>query len=149
MAVKRLFKSVREAAPCILLLDGIENIGAVRGNDSTTEGSLDRVLSTLLVEMDGIESSGGHSEGGFAVIGVTHNESWIDAALKRPGRLSKSVALGFPDEEARVKIANLYLSATSPSDAALRIAQQTAGSIGASVVAACKQFALSLAEVEN
>ena len=92
-AVRHLFESARKAAPCILLLGGIENIAAVRGNDPTTEGTLDRVLSTLLTELDGIDTVRRESAGHMAIIGITHNANWIDPALKRPGRLQKTIVL--------------------------------------------------------
>jgi SpoVK/Ycf46/Vps4 family AAA+-type ATPase len=38
-------------------MDGIESIGAVRGKDSTTEGTMDCLLSTLLTELDGVNST--------------------------------------------------------------------------------------------
>ena len=92
-AIKRMFDSARKAAPCILILDGIENITAVRGNDPTTEGTLDRVLSTVLTELDGINTSLAQGTEGMAVIGITHNAALIDPALKRPGRLQRTVHL--------------------------------------------------------
>jgi SpoVK/Ycf46/Vps4 family AAA+-type ATPase len=92
-AIHHLFESARRAAPCIVVLDGIENIASVRGNDTTTEGTLDRVLSTLLVEMDGIDEYASDQQGCIAIIGITQNASWIDSALKRPGRLGKVVQL--------------------------------------------------------
>ena len=100
-AVHRLFAAVRAAAPCILLLDGIENIASRRGNDNTSEGTMDRVLSTFLIEMDGIETGNGDASGNVAVIGITHNPNLIDPALRRPGRLEKTITLGAPDFEAR------------------------------------------------
>jgi len=92
-AIHRLFKAARMAAPCILLLDGIENIAAVRGNDATTEGTMDRVLSTLLVELDGVADVMTGESAGITVIGITHDEQMIDPALKRPGRLSPLIRL--------------------------------------------------------
>jgi len=92
-AVHRLFDAARKAAPCIVLMDGIENVAAVRGNDATTEGTLDRVLSTLLVELDGFDANESQSRGSIAVIGITQDKSWIDPALKRPGRLEKVIDL--------------------------------------------------------
>jgi SpoVK/Ycf46/Vps4 family AAA+-type ATPase len=92
-AVHHLFDACRSAAPCILLMDGIENVGAIRGNDATTEGTMDRVLSTLLVELDGVEDSPSGQHGGIAVIAITHDARWIDPALKRPGRLDRAVHL--------------------------------------------------------
>ena len=92
-AVHHLFECARKATPCILLLDAIENIAAVRGNDTTTEGTLDRVLSTLLVQLDGVDEYKGTANGGIAVIGITHDAMLVDSALKRPGRLDKVIEL--------------------------------------------------------
>jgi SpoVK/Ycf46/Vps4 family AAA+-type ATPase len=89
-AIKHLFYAVRKAAPCILLMDGIENIAAVRGNDTTTEGTLDRMLSTLL---DGVEVNVSNQLEKFAVIGIAQNASFVDAALKRPGRLDEVIQM--------------------------------------------------------
>ena len=151
-AVRNLFASARQAAPCIILLEGIENIAATRGSDSTTEGSLDRVLSTLLVELDGVED---HQplHGGIAVIGTTHNDQWIDSALKRSGRLSKSVLLGLPDEQARRQIIDNELvpllkggnnkqmndeRMTTGDDISARLVRETKGMSGAALVATCR-----------
>lgn len=92
-AIHRLFKAAHMAAPCILLLDGLENIASVRGNDATTEGTMDRMLSTLLVELDGATDIASSELAGVAVVGITHDEKLIDPALKRPGRLSPVVRL--------------------------------------------------------
>jgi ATPases of the AAA+ class len=104
--VHKLFEAVRAAAPCILVLDGIENIAPVRGHDNTSEGTMDRLLSTLLVEMDGVSRVGQSNGGdGIAVIGITHNPiSWIDPALLRPGRLEKCIHTEKPCIITRKKI---------------------------------------------
>ena len=90
-SVRRTFDLARAAAPCILLLDGIEHIAPVRGRDDTTQGTMDRVLSTVLTEMDGI--GGGVKTKRVAVIGITTDVTWIDPALCRPGRLERCVQL--------------------------------------------------------
>jgi SpoVK/Ycf46/Vps4 family AAA+-type ATPase len=92
-AVHRLFDAARKAAPCIVLLDGVESIAAVRGNDITSEGTMDRVLSTLLVELDGVDEGSTSHFGGVAVIAISQNARWIDPALRRPGRLDRAVQL--------------------------------------------------------
>ena len=108
-SVHKLFEIARSAAPCIVILDGVENIAPVRGNDNTTEGTMDRLLSTLLIEMDGCTSSQSDqsesSRHGIAIIGITHNPpSWIDPALLRPGRLEKCIEMENPSSEARQEI---------------------------------------------
>jgi SpoVK/Ycf46/Vps4 family AAA+-type ATPase len=105
--VQKLFATARAASPCILLLDGVENIAQVRGHDTTTEGTMDRLLSTLLIEMDGASSNIFEKDKiyNIAIIGVTHNPpSWIDSALLRPGRLEKCLCLEKPDISTRRSI---------------------------------------------
>jgi len=108
-AVQKLFAAAKAAAPCIILLDGIEHIAPVRGHDNTTEGTMDRLLSTVLMEMDGLDvrpssSSDSGEDGKIAVIGITHNPKWIDPALRRPGRLEKCIVLHRPDVSTRKSI---------------------------------------------
>lgn len=148
-AVHHLFQCARKAAPCILLMDGIENIAAVRGNDPTVEGTLDRVLSTLLVELDGIDDDHSPSaqSGGVAVIGITHNVDWIDAALKRPGRLEKCVTLDYPNDAARLLIVSnsLVTELGTNMDVVEEIAYETRGMAAASIVAVCDDLRMLLA----
>jgi SpoVK/Ycf46/Vps4 family AAA+-type ATPase len=153
-AVHHLFECARKAAPCILLMDGIENIAAVRGNDPTVEGTLDRVLSTLLVELDGVDDhTASDQTGGIAVIGITHNVNWIDAALQRPGRLEKFVELGYPDDGARFEIISSNLSVLAANDkgshassnVVQEISEETAGMAAASIVAVCNDVRIALA----
>jgi SpoVK/Ycf46/Vps4 family AAA+-type ATPase len=152
-AVHHLFECARKAAPCILLMDGIENIAAVRGNDPTVEGTLDRVLSTLLVELDGVDDhTASDQTGGIAVIGITHNVKWIDAALQRPGRLEKFVELGYPEDGARFQIIsnNLSVSASDKGPPVLtkvvqEISEETEGMAAASIVAVCNDVRMALA----
>lgn len=107
-AIRRLFDCARSAAPCIVILDDIATIASLRGLDETTEGTFDRVLSTLLTELDGIDrgtTSSRQGMDGIAVIGVTQNEKWVDPALLRPGRLGKTIRLNVPDRETRRLVA--------------------------------------------
>jgi len=124
-----LFRAARAAAPCILLLEGIEAIAGVRGQDDTTEGTMDRVLSTLLMEMDGMGGSNEDENAvddkddngvirkerqqqgeGIAVIATTRFcETNIDSALLRSGRLGQVIHVGLPDLETRTAIAEREL----------------------------------------
>ena len=149
----KLFETARASAPCIILLDGIDIIAAVRGKDNTTEGTMDRLLSTLLIEMDGV-SPGGKSinsdiSNSIGVIGITHNPpSWIDPALLRPGRLEKCIKLDRPNNSARKEIflksiadANIDFSGAgffdpkNVAELADTIVMKTAGKSAAEVIA--------------
>ncbi len=83
----RAFEQARRAAPCLLFLDHVESIAPVRGSDLSTEGSFDRLLSTLLVEMDGVSSgaSGSGDQHVVVVVAATNQRSWLDPAILRPG----------------------------------------------------------------
>jgi SpoVK/Ycf46/Vps4 family AAA+-type ATPase len=134
-------------------MDGIENVAAVRGNDNTTEGTMDRVLSTLLTELDGVDNDNFSQDkaGGIAIIGITHNINWIDAALRRPGRLEKIIELGRPELEARRAIilkeihktpsiqSDELKTASQLEDLAQFVAEQTQSMTGAAVIAVCDE----------
>jgi SpoVK/Ycf46/Vps4 family AAA+-type ATPase len=159
-AVRQLFSAVRAAAPCILLLDGIENIAPCRGNDNTTEGTMDRVLSMFLTEMDGIET--GKPAGNVAVIGITYDANLIDPSLRRPGRLEKTIPLGMPDTEARkelvmrgIRSMNLdftsadYFDPKNEEELSNFVAIESAGMSAVEVIAICKETSMEcLREVE-
>lgn len=88
-AIKHVFDLARSAAPSVLVLDGINNIATVRGKDSTTHGTMDRILSTLLMHMDGFQGDSRQP----AVIGVADQSDWVDQALCRPGRLAMTIEI--------------------------------------------------------
>jgi transitional endoplasmic reticulum ATPase len=157
-AVRSLFAAVRAAAPCVLLIDGIESVAPVRGNDTTTEGTMDRVLSTFLTEMDGIEDGGegGSGCGGnVAVIGITHLPDAIDPALLRPGRLEKTITLGAPEYGARREIVARqiedidfdfasagYFEAKNKEEVSSFVANETAGMSAMEVIAICREASM-------
>jgi SpoVK/Ycf46/Vps4 family AAA+-type ATPase len=145
-SIRRIFECARAAAPCILLMDGIENIAAVRGHDNTTEGTMDRILSTLLTELDGVDSNVKNG-GRIAVIGITHNVSWIDPALRRPGRLERVIRLDLPDLETRRGIAMRELTPSMgelfTQEISEAIARQTVAKSGAEVIALCAEGRLN------
>lgn len=102
-AVARLFQTARQAAPCILFLDHVEAIAGRRGFDTSSENTVDRLLSTLLVEMDGVGSSGAGAAP-VTVIAATNHSDLLDEAILRPGRLDLHVELPLPDQAARTAI---------------------------------------------
>ncbi len=146
-----LFQTARAAAPCIVLMDGIEIVAAVRGNDDTTGGTMDRVLSTLLTHLDGLEEcellSTLPRSRGIAVIGITNDASWIDPALVRPGRLEKVIELGVIKKDTCCQIAKRELTYNSedlvdPIESHLiaRVGTATTGMTAAQVVSFCNQM---------
>ncbi|KAD7116533.1 hypothetical protein E3N88_03801 [Mikania micrantha] len=80
--LRNTFHRARLVAPSIIFFDEADVVAAKRGtgsSGSTTVG--ERLLSTLLTEMDGLEEAKG-----ILVLAATNRPHAIDAALMRPGR---------------------------------------------------------------
>ncbi|MCU1596090.1 MAG: Adenosinetriphosphatase, partial [Frankiales bacterium] len=97
-AVRELFRHAREAAPTLIFLDEVDALAPVRGQ-STDGGTTDRVVASLLTELDGVEQLRD-----VVVIGATNRPDLVDPALLRPGRLERLVYVPPPDAEARTAI---------------------------------------------
>lgn len=123
-AVRAAFQRAAAAAPCVLLLDGIDSIAPRRGagDQSGSAGVTDRVVNQLLSVMvcvcvrviqlvqltllmirlqDGVEAT---LMQGVFVIGTTSRPDLIDPALLRAGRLDLSVYCPMPSPPDRWEI---------------------------------------------
>lgn len=91
----------------------MDAIGTKRGFDSgdSSGGVNERVLSTLLNEMDGVEG-----RQGVVVIGCTNRPDQIDDAIIRPGRLDQLVYVGLPTLEDRIDIINTLIRKISVAE---------------------------------
>lgn len=102
--LRHAFQRARLAAPSIIFFDEADVVAAKRGgtsSNSTTVG--ERLLSTLLTEMDGLEQSKG-----ILVLAATNRPYAIDAALMRPGRFDLVLYVPPPDLEARYEILGVH-----------------------------------------
>ncbi|KAI8646361.1 P-loop containing nucleoside triphosphate hydrolase protein [Parasitella parasitica] len=108
--LRKLFATAKRIAPCIVFLDEMDAIGTKRGfNMGDSSGGVnERVLSTLLNEMDGVEG-----RQGVVVIGCTNRPDQIDDAILRPGRLDQLVYVGLPTLEDRIDIIRTLLRKVS------------------------------------
>lgn len=84
-----VFERARSAAPCIVFFDELDSLAPNRGRSGDSGGVMDRVVSQLLAEMDGLDESGG-----IFIIGATNRPDLIDPALLRPGRFDKMLYVG-------------------------------------------------------
>lgn len=84
--VRRIFKKARDAKPCVIFFDELDSIAPKRGNQGDSGGVMDRIVSQLLAELDGMSSGGGEGGGDVFVIGATNRPDLLDPALLRPGR---------------------------------------------------------------
>ena len=83
--VRRVFQRAREAKPCVIFFDELDSVASKRGNHGDSGGVMDRIVSQLLAELDGMSASKEGSE--IFVIGATNRPDLLDPALLRPGRL--------------------------------------------------------------
>lgn len=114
-----------------------------RGNNSTSEGSGDRIVTSFLTEMDGIFSNS-HQQGVFIIAVSSHKDS-IDPAILRPGRLDIHVQLTLPDLLARRQILEGALK-EMPNDLAdsdfENLARQTDGKSSGDLINMCREAAM-------
>ena len=104
--VRRVFQRARDARPCVVFFDELDSVAPKRGNQGDSGGVMDRIVSQLLAELDGMSSGGssddagsgeGSNAGGVFVIGATNRPDLLDPALLRPGRFDKMLYLGVAD----------------------------------------------------
>ena len=103
-AVRELFRKAKMAAPCIIFIDEIDSIAYTRSGDSSDSMVTERVVDTLLTEMDGL---GGLKN--VIVIAATNRPDIIDPALLRPGRFDKIIEIPMPNEAARLEIFKVHM----------------------------------------
>ncbi|KAL8640153.1 MAG: hypothetical protein Q9226_008778 [Calogaya cf. arnoldii] len=94
--VRRVFQRARDARPCVVFFDELDSVAPKRGNQGDSGGVMDRIVSQLLAELDGM-SNGEGGGGGVFVIGATNRPDLLDQALLRPGRFDKMLYLGISD----------------------------------------------------
>lgn len=131
-AVREVFARARAASPSIIFFDEIESIGGKR------EGSRNNgvnVLTTLLNEMDGIETLKG-----VTVLAATNQPQALDLALLRPGRFDKLLYVAPPDFTGRVEILRVRQRTMDFADDVdiEELARLTEGYSGAELVGICQ-----------
>ncbi|KAF9973558.1 hypothetical protein BGZ73_003196 [Actinomortierella ambigua] len=142
--IRQTFHQARLAAPSIIFLDELDTMVGKRqlssgGSGSGGESVQERVLSTMLNEMDGVEQASG-----VLVVGATNRQDLIDKALLRPGRFDRVVYVPPPDLEARIQILKIYTRGIPlASDVDLEsLAQRTELYTGADLQNVCREAAM-------
>jgi cell division protease FtsH len=141
--VRDLFKQAKEDAPSIVFIDELDAIGRSRtsgvagfsgGNDER-----EQTLNQILTEMDGFDSSTS-----VIVIGATNRPDVLDAALLRPGRFDRRVAVQPPDRAGREAILKVHTRSVPLADDVdlARIAASTPGMVGADLANLVNEAAL-------
>jgi SpoVK/Ycf46/Vps4 family AAA+-type ATPase len=123
------FDAARRAAPCVLFLDELDALGQKRSHMRHSAGR--SLVNQLLAELDGAQAD---NEGVFVLAATNH--PWdVDTALRRPGRLDRTLLVLPPDPPARVAILRGALDGRPVGDVDLnQLARRTGGCSGADLV---------------
>jgi transitional endoplasmic reticulum ATPase len=101
--IARLFARARQVAPTVIFIDELDSLVPARGGGMGEPAVTERVVNTILAEMDGLEELQS-----VIVIGATNRPNLIDPALLRPGRFDELVYVSVPDQAGRRRILSIH-----------------------------------------
>jgi cell division protease FtsH len=139
--VRDLFAQAVAKAPCIIFIDELDALGRARGIGGVEGGhnEQEQTLNQLLVELDGFDTNKG-----VILLAATNRPEILDAALLRPGRFDRQIALDHPDARGRECILEVHLRAikTARGVDVSALAARTAGFAGADLANLVNEAAL-------
>ena len=134
--VRDLFDQASKVAPCIVFIDEIDAVGRTRDSRYSYN---DQTLNQLLGEIDGFDSTKG-----IVILAATNRPEVLDKALLRPGRFDRRIIVDRPNLQGRLDTLKVHTRKIRLSeDVDLnKIAQQTAGAVGADLANLVNEAAL-------
>ena len=144
--VRDLFREAKENAPAIVFIDELDAVGRARtsglGGFSGGNDEREQTLNQILTEMDGFDAATN-----VIVVGATNRPDVLDAALLRPGRFDRRVAVQPPDRTGREAILRVHTRGVplAPDVELARIAATTPGMVGADLANLVNEAALTAA----
>ena len=134
--VRDMFQQAAKVAPCIIFIDEIDAVGHKRNERI---GYNDQTLNSLLGEIDGFDSNKG-----IVVLAATNRPEILDKALLRPGRFDRRIIVDRPNLQGRLETLKVHTRRIRlAEDVDLnKIAQQTAGAVGADLANLVNEAAL-------
>jgi cell division protease FtsH len=141
--VRDLFQQAQTLAPCIIFIDELDALGRARGVSGLSgNDEREQTLNQLLVEMDGFDT-----QSGVIIMAATNRPEILDAALLRPGRFDRQVALDRPDIKGREQILHVHAKRVvlGPDVDLAAVAAKTAGLAGADLANIVNEAALHAA----
>jgi transitional endoplasmic reticulum ATPase len=133
----RLFETATKHAPALIFIDEIDSLGKKRSEGNAAHA--DNLLNHLLQLIDGVLKTEG-----IYIIAATNRADLVDEALRRAGRLNRTIEIPLPDYESRRKLFAVYsrkLRLASDIDLDM-LAKVTEGNSGADIKAICNQAGL-------
>ncbi|MEU1813879.1 ATP-binding protein [Streptomyces roseifaciens] len=135
--LRELFETARRNAPCVVFLDELDALGAKRSQ--LRHSGLRTTVNQLLTELDGVDAQANE---GLFVLAATNHPWDVDPALRRPGRLDRTVLVLPPDESARESILRHHLKDRPVARIDLRkLVKRTDGFSGADLRHLCESAA--------
>ena len=123
----------------MLFFDELDSLAPERGGSFGEPQVTERVVNTMLAEMDGMEELRG-----VVVLAATNRPDLIDPALLRPGRFDEMVFVPVPDRASRVAILRAHTKKmTLAEDVDLEaLADRTERFTGADLAGVCVKAGL-------
>ncbi len=137
--VRDLFQQAAKVAPCIIFIDEIDAVGRSRDSRYGGNSEHEQTLNQLLGEIDGFDSSKG-----VVCLAATNRPEILDKALLRPGRFDRRIIVDRPNFQGRLDTLKVHTRKIKlAEDVDLkRIAQATAGAVGADLANLVNEAAL-------
>jgi SpoVK/Ycf46/Vps4 family AAA+-type ATPase len=131
-----LFQTARRNAPCVLFLDEVDAIGQKRSNMRNNAGR--NTVNQLLTELDDVDDLNRD----VFVLAATNMPWDVDPALRRPGRLDRTLLVLPPDRPAREAIFRHHLANRPIAGVDVgKLAAATDGYSGADIAHVCETAA--------
>jgi len=131
-----IFETARRNAPCVLFFDEIDALGRKRSQMRNSAGR--DAVNQLLAELDSV----GSDNRGVFVLAATNHPWDVDTALRRPGRLDRTLLVLPPDAPAREATLRYHLSTKPVEELDLPwLSGKTEGYSGADLAHLCESAA--------
>jgi katanin p60 ATPase-containing subunit A1 len=144
--VSELYGTARDTSPSVVFLDEFESLAGQR--DASDSGAERRILSTLLSELDGMDSKG-RSDLYVLTIAATNRPWDLDSAVL--SRFEKRILIPLPDVSTRERILRIHLEKKGfPVEVGYgELAKMTAGYSGREIERFCKEVTTGMVEEVN
>lgn len=141
--MRACFARARAAAPCVLFLDELDAAGSRGSGDRHASTYRAQVIAGLLEQLDGVMDLEG-----VLVLAATNHLGAIDPALRRPGRIDRSLALPLPGRAAIRALLARKVGGVLPDTQLDDLARRASGASPAAVDGALRE-ALSRARAAS
>lgn len=133
-AIREIFRKARQAAPALVFFDEIDSIVPSRSGGAESNVT-ERVVSQFLTELDGLVLLKD-----VVIVAATNRPDLLDSSMLRPGRFDRLIYIPMPDNPARKKILEIYLSRMAAPDVSAQwLANLTEDFSGADLEMFCRE----------